>query len=158
MCLLEGTNLSEGRGTTTPFHVFGAPWIRDPWALVAALDSESVPGTAWRPTFFKPILDKWSGERCGGAQLLVTDVHAFRPLHAGMAIVAAAARMHPESFALRTDAYEFVDDRLALDLLLGDSALRRLLLEGAPVRDLVASLDVPAREFRRDRAEFLLYD
>ncbi len=157
MCLLEGTNLSEGRGTTTPFTLFGAPWIDDPRRLVAVLDGWRLPGVAFRPTFFTPNLDKWTGKRCGGAQLAVTDVHAFRPLRTGLAVLAACVRLHPEDFALRTQAYEFVHDRLALDLLLGDVALRRGLLDGASPIDLADSMGPATADFLGAREPHLLY-
>jgi uncharacterized protein YbbC (DUF1343 family) len=130
MCLLEGTNLSEGRGTTTPFLVFGAPWVRDPWALASALDRLDVPGVAWRPTYFSPSIDKCAGRRCGGCQVVVTDVRAFRPLLAGLAVLHATRSLHPGDFSWRTDAYEFVHDRLAIDLLLGEPAIREALEAG----------------------------
>jgi uncharacterized protein YbbC (DUF1343 family) len=156
MCLLEGTNLSEGRGTTMPFFLFGAPWITDPRRLVATLDAWRLPGVAFRPTYFTPNLDKWAGRRCGGAQLVVTDVHAFRPLLAGLAVLAAAIANHPDDFALRTEAYEFVHDRLAMDLLLGDEALRQDLLAGASPWDLAAAMGAETAAFDDARRPFLL--
>jgi uncharacterized protein YbbC (DUF1343 family) len=157
MCLLEGTNLSEGRGTTTPFFLFGAPWIRDPWALCDALNREAPEGAAFRPTAFVPSHDKGAGARCLGAQLLVTDPGRFRPLATGLAVLAAVRRLHPEDLALRTDAYEFVSDIPALDLLLGSADLRRALFDGTPAAELAAALDAPARAFADERRRYLLY-
>lgn len=157
MCLLEGTNLSEGRGTTLPFFVFGAPWIRDPWALVESLRAEAPAGVTFRPTAFVPSHDKGAGQRCPGVQLIVTDPRRFRPLATALTILAAVRRQYPDDFALRTDAYEFVRDVPALDLLLGDTALRQALMAGAPASELVGLLESPARAFHESRQRYLLY-
>lgn len=157
MCLLEGTNLSEGRGTTTPFFLFGAPFVGDPRRLVQVLEEWTLPGVRFRPTFFTPNLDKWTGERCGGAQLVVTDAGAFRPLLTGLAILAAFVALHPAEFAMRSEAYEFVHDRLALDLLLGDEELRMALLAGASPWDLAAAMTTETLAFRDARTPCLLY-
>ncbi len=157
MCLLEGSNISEGRGTTTPFQVFGAPYISDPRSLVAFLDRWHLPGVAFRPTFFTPNLDKASGIHCGGAQIVVTSVLDFRPLLTGLAVLAACASLYPDDFALRTDAYEFVHDRLALDLLLGDESLRLDLMAGASPWELASLMAPEAVTFQETRQPFLLY-
>lgn len=157
MCLLEGTNLSEGRGTTQPFFVFGAPWIRDPWTLVESLRAEAPAGVTFRPTAFVPSHDKGAGQRCPGVQLIVTDPRRFRPLATALAILATVRRQYPDDFALRTDAYEFVRDVLALDLLLGDTALRQALMAGSTASELVGLLEAPARAFQESRQRYLLY-
>lgn len=157
MCLLEGTNLSEGRGTTTPFFLAGAPFVRDPWDLARRLEAFAVPGVAWRPTYFTPRFDKWAGQRCGGVQLLVTDRSAFRPLLAGLALLAACLAAYPGDFAWRTDAYEFVSDRLAIDLLLGDTSLRRALEQGATPQDVAAAMTPARAAFEHLRADHLIY-
>lgn len=157
LCLLEGTNASEGRGTTTPFKVFGAPYVRDPFALVERLDALGLPGVAFRPLFFLPRYDKWAGRRCGGAQTLVLDRLRFRPFLTGLAILGVLMDLYPGEFAYRTDPYEFVSDRLALDLLLGDEELRLALERGEDPRDIAANLAPLEREFQRVRRPFLLY-
>ncbi len=157
LCLLEGTNASEGRGTTTPFKVFGAPYVRDPFALAARLTAFELPGAAFRPLFFTPLADKWAGQRCGGAQTLVLDRSRFRPFLTGLVILRTLMDIAPGDFAVRRDAYEFVEDRLALDLLLGDESLRTALEQGADPRDLAASLAFREREFAEARRPFLLY-
>lgn len=157
LCLLEGTNASEGRGTTTPFKVFGAPYVRDPFALATRLNAFGLPGVAFRPLFFTPRQDKWAGTRCGGVQTLVLDPVTFRPLLTGFAILKTLMDTAPGEFAYRRDAYEFVTDRLALDLLLGDEALRIALEQGADPRDLAATLAPREREFLEARRPFLLY-
>lgn len=157
LCLLEGTNVSEGRGTTLPFFLFGAPWVADPRRLGRVLDSWRLPGVLFRPTWFTPDKDKHAGLRCGGAQLVVTDAGTFRPLLTGMAVLAALRSLHPDDFALRTEAYEFVKDRLALDLLLGDEALRHALMAGESPWDLAARMESDRAAFEEARRPFLAY-
>lgn len=157
MCLLEGTNLSEGRGTPLPFRVFGAPWIRDPRRLSDALNRLELPGTLFRPLWFTPDKDKHQGLRCGGCHVVIRDLRSFRPLLVGFAVVWAAATLWPGDFALRTDAYEFVADRLALDLLLGDEALRRRLLEARDPREVWADAVAAGAPFLEDRQPDLIY-
>lgn len=154
LCLLEGTNLSEGRGTTLPFEVFGAPWIEPP-ALADAL--RDLPGCVPRPLWFRPTFQKHAGALCGGVQLHVTDRGAFAPVQAGLAVLVAARRLWPEHFAWRREAYEFVGDRPAIDLLLGTSRLRALIEAGATVDDLVAEMEPDRQSFLDRRRPHLLY-
>ena len=156
LCLLEGTNLSEGRGTTLPFEVFGAPWI-EPLRLAEALTAEGLPGCVARPLWFRPTFQKHAGTLCGGVQLHVTDAAAFAPVRAGLAVLVHARRLWPDLFAWRREAYEFVEDRPAIDLLLGTSRLRALIDEGAAVADLVADMEPDRQAFLARRAPYLLY-
>ncbi len=155
-CLLEGTNLSEGRGTTRPFEIVGAPWL-DPRALVAALEAEALPGVRFRPLVFVPTFHKHAGKPCGGIQLHVFDRRAFRPVLTGLAVVIAARRLAPERFAWRTEPYEFVSDRLAFDLLAGTGAWRQAIEEGASAREIAAGFRVHEEEQRARIAELGLY-
>jgi uncharacterized protein YbbC (DUF1343 family) len=120
-CLLEGTNLSEGRGTTRPFCLFGAPWLD---ADRLAEHARELPGVLARSVTFQPMFHKHAGELCRGLDLHVTDTRAFRPVYAYAALIAHAHRMHPRDFAFRTERYEFVDAIPAIDLLSGSSAFR----------------------------------
>lgn len=122
-CLLEGTNLSEGRGTTRPFEIFGAPFI-DPDALLERLATFALPGLRLRPLWFEPTFHKFARESCGGVMLHVTDRVAFQPVLTSLCILAAVRELWPEHFAWRTQAYEFVGDRLAIDLLFGSDRAR----------------------------------
>jgi uncharacterized protein YbbC (DUF1343 family) len=142
MCLFEGTNVSEGRGTTRPFEMFGAPFLDAP-ALADLLGSLQLPGVCWRRCAFVPTFDKFTKERCYGLGIHVTDRQAFRPLLTGAAIVWAIARLHPDKFAWRSDAYEFVDDIPAIDLLFGSDRPRLLIEAGAPFAELAAALETP---------------
>jgi uncharacterized protein YbbC (DUF1343 family) len=156
MCLLEGTNLSEGRGTTRPFELFGAPWL-DGDALVAALQAARLPGVAFRPVSFVPTWDKHAGVRCRGAELHVTDPSAFRPFRTGLAAVALARAQAPSEFRWRTEPYEFVGGVPAFDLLCGSDRERQAIEAGAPLRELFAPLAAEERAFARRRSAYLAY-
>jgi uncharacterized protein YbbC (DUF1343 family) len=157
LCLLEGTNVSEGRGTTTPFLLFGAPFV-DPEALRKRL-SEELPGGGFVLTSacFRPQFGKWSGRLCNGLRLHVSDRERFKPLRFGMALVKWLRLLHPDEFQWRTQTYEFVDDRLAIDLLLGYPGARERLEAGAAVEDVAADLEATARGFVVRWPERLLY-
>jgi len=142
-CLLEGTNLSEGRGTTRPFEIVGAPWI-DGAKLAEELHALGLPGMRARPLTFQPAFQKHAGTVCGGVQVHVTDPAAFRPMATYLALVAMAHAQAPERFAFRTEKYEFRDDVPAFDLLTGDSEARERILRGdspRQVADAIASVD-----------------
>ena len=156
MCLLEGTNLSEGRGTTRPFELFGAPWL-DSDRLVAALEGEKLPGVRFRPASFVPTFDKHAGQRCAGAELFVADREAFRPFRTGLAVVAAARAQDPARFAWRTAPYEFVEGVPAFDLLCGSSREREAIEAGRGWRDLEPAWRAEERAFARRRERYLLY-
>lgn len=138
MCLLEGTNLSEGRGTTRPFELFGAPYV-DATRLVRALDELDLPGVVFRPVSFEPTFQKWGRTRCSGAQIHVVDRQRFDALRTGAAVVWACARLF-DDFGWRTDAYEFVDDIPAIDLLFGASEPRACIEAGGTFDELMAML------------------
>ncbi len=128
MCLLEGTNASEGRGWTRPFEVFGAPYV-DAYKLADALRELNLPGLAYRPLSFEPTFQKWGRNRCSGLQLHVTDRRTFNSYETGAAIVWAMSGLFDE-FAWRDEAYEFVDDIPAIDLLFGSAAPREAIERG----------------------------
>jgi uncharacterized protein YbbC (DUF1343 family) len=156
MCLLEGTNLSEGRGTTRPFELFGAPWL-DADRLAADLARARLPGVAFRPASFVPTWDKHAGVRCHGGELFVTDPARFRPFRTGLACVAAARAQDPAAFRWRTEPYEFVEDVPAFDLLCGSDRERRTIEAGASLADLFRPLGAEERAFERRRAPHLRY-
>ncbi len=143
-CLIEGTNLSEGRGTTRPFELVGAPFI-DGVRLARELAETKLPGFIARPIQFSPTFHKHAGTTCGGVQVHVTDAHAFKPVATYIALVALAHHQNPAAFRFRTERYEFVDDIPAFDLLTGDAEARERISKGdAPVdvADAVSSLRV----------------
>jgi uncharacterized protein YbbC (DUF1343 family) len=156
-CLVEGTNLSEGRGTTRPFELIGAPWL-DGRALAAALEREGLEGVRFRPACFRPTFQKHAGRSCGGVQVHVTDRAAFRPFAAYLALLRAARAQDPSSFAWRSERYEFVSDRLAIDLLLGRRDLRHAIEAGASVAEMEALWRDDLGRFASVRGRFLLYE
>ncbi|MCB1055175.1 MAG: DUF1343 domain-containing protein [Acidobacteria bacterium] len=155
-CLIEATDLSEGRGTTRPFQLIGAPGI-DPPALAERLRRRSLPGVRFLPTYFRPQFQKHAGEVCAGVEIVVVDDAAFEPLRTGVELLAALAELVPEVLRWREKPYEFVTDRPALDLLAGGPALRRALESGEGLNEWIASWAADEAEFRRRRRPALLY-
>ena len=156
MALLEGTNLSEGRGTTRPFEIFGAPFV-DGDALRAALSELDLPGVRFRPLTFQPTFHKHQGQRCGGLQLHVTDREAFQPYRTGLAVLWATCQLYPGAFAWRTEAYEFRDDVPALDLLVGTASVRLGIDRGEDLGEVYELATRGAERYHAGRASALLY-
>jgi uncharacterized protein YbbC (DUF1343 family) len=157
MCLVEGTELSEGRGSTRPFEIAGAPYI-DPWRLAEALEAEELPGAAFRPLVFRPTFHKFRGEPCGGVQIHVTDRRTFRPLRTGVAFLRQIRRLWPAEFKWRYRTYEFVQDKPAIDLLAGSPLLRQQIEAGTPTAEIAASWAQDEQSFRAHRRSVLIYD
>jgi uncharacterized protein YbbC (DUF1343 family) len=156
MCLVEGTELSEGRGTTRPFELAGGPGL-DPDAVATTLAGYRLPGVRFRPAVFTPQFQKHARQACGGVQLHVTDRDAFRPYLTGVAFVKACRDVAPAAFAWRTRAYEFVDKIPAFDLLAGTGAVRAMIDAGAPLPDIAATWQSAEAAFRASRPAVLLY-
>ena len=157
MCLLEATNLSEGRGTTRPFELFGAPFI-DARKLADELGSYELPGVIFRPCVIEPAFHKFAGQRCGALQLHVTDRRAFAAYRTGIAVLVAVRSLWPEAFAWRTEPYEFRNDAPAIDLLTGTASVRTAIENGTDIDTVmeIACKGTDAYDAGRDRA--LLYD
>ena len=155
-CLFEGTNLSEGRGTTRPFEWVGAPYL-DAHAFADALNGARLPGAAFRPARFIPTFHKWAGRLCGGVQIHVTDRDRFKPVATGLAIIAAARRLAPRRFAWRRPPYEFERRKLPIDILLGTDRIRRALQRGRPLGEIEATWRRDVRDWKRRRLPALLY-
>jgi len=155
-CLIEGTNLSEGRGTTTPFELVGAPWL-DGHALAAALNARSMPGVVFRAASFRPMFQKHAGQGCGAVQVIVNDHAAYRPFACYWELLSEARCQDLSRFAWRTEPYEFETERLAIDLLLGRGDLRQLLEDGAQAGEVEALWSRDLSEFAGIREQFLLY-
>ena len=156
MCLLEGTNVSEGRGTCRPFEQFGAPYL-DARDVASALEGHELPGLRLRPVHFVPTWDKHQRVGCAGAFLHVTDPAAFLSVRTGLAVVAEARRRGGSEFRWRAEAYEFVTDVPAFDLLCGTARVREALEEGAEFEEVAALLDGAEVAFLERRAPHLLY-
>jgi len=155
-CLIEGTNLSEGRGTTRPFEWVGAPWL-DAHAYAAALEAEGLPGVTFRPARFRPTFQKHADRLCGGVQIHVTDGARFKPFLAGLAVIAVARRQAPRAFRWRRPPYEFERRKLPIDILLGTDTIRRALTRGATLRAIERSWQPALAAWKRRRLAFLEY-
>jgi uncharacterized protein YbbC (DUF1343 family) len=154
MCLLEGTNISEGRGTDTPFEIVGAPYI-DSEELLRELEMMQLPGVRAAPTSFIPVRQKWMGNICQGVRWAITDERIFKPYMTGLAYLWVVNKLYKEKgFAWRTEPYEFVSDKPAIDLLTGSSYFRENI-----DHDFVSLIPLfkISNEFSEKRQEFLLY-
>ncbi len=160
MCLVEATNLSEGRGTTRPFHLVGAPWL-DPQRVVAeaeaAAERVGLEGVAFRPAAFVPGFQKHARQSCTGMEVHVTDRRRMHSLLLGMVALEACRAADPIRFGWRTEAYEFVTDVPAIDLLTGDRSYREALEGGGSVRTVLEGYEPERRAFVARRAQVLLY-
>jgi uncharacterized protein YbbC (DUF1343 family) len=155
-CLVEGTNLSEGRGTTRPFELVGAPFL-DGERLARALERRRLPGVRFRAAAFEPVFHKWRGRLCGGVQVHVTDPDRFKPFAAYLALIAEARRQAPRHFRWRRPPYEFERRRLPIDLLCGGDGIRRAVERGVGIARLEAGWRAGLARFARTRRPYLLY-
>ena len=157
MCLIEGTLLSEGRGTTLPFEQVGAPYINAE-TLAKTLNKENLPGLFFRPQYFKPQFQKWSGTVCGGVQIHVTERNKIKPLATSITVLFSIKRLYPDDFSWRTEAYEFVNDRLAIDLLYGNQTLREAIeTDTLSINNLKSAWEEDIKIFSPQREACLIY-
>jgi uncharacterized protein YbbC (DUF1343 family) len=154
--LLEGTNISEGRGTALPFQLFGAPFL-DLNRLEADLGKAELEGVCFRPVCFEPVFDKWAGQACYGFQIHVTDRQAFRPYRLGLTLLQALAHTHKDDFKWLPPPYEYEWKKLPIDIILGDAALRQKLESGDAVQSLEAGWAEELEAYRKSVADCLLY-
>lgn len=150
-CFIEGVNLSEGRGTSLPFQVFGAPWLNER-AVVAELTLRALPGVLFRPHYFTPLTSKHEGKFCRGVQIHVLDKHALKPVELGAHILDVVRQLHPDQF-------EWVkgSTRHWIDLVSGSSLLREAIDAGASIEPVLAAWREEAAAFKAAAAPFLLY-
>ncbi|MCY3915796.1 MAG: DUF1343 domain-containing protein [Chloroflexi bacterium] len=153
-CLVEGTNLSEGRGTTRPFEYIGAPWI-DAESLADELNERLLAGLRFRPVYFVPTFSKYQGELCAGAHVYVTDRDALQPVNSMLHILQTLKRRYPDEFAWRQPWSDGA--RPPIDLLWGSDSLRNCIDSDQPVDSLIESWEPDTRDFERNCAEVLLY-
>ena len=153
---LEGTQMSEGRGTTKPFEFAGAPYI-DAEEFAGALAEFEFPGVYFRACGFMPTFQKHAGQACGGIQIHVTDRETFEPTIAGIAIVKTAFDMYGAHFRWKDPPYEYEYDRNPFDLISGTSKVREAIERGDSLDSIQASWETPLAEFKRLREQFLLY-
>jgi uncharacterized protein YbbC (DUF1343 family) len=154
MCLIEGTNLSEGRGTCTPFEMIGAPFI-DADDFKNKIDDFDCPGVITRTCSFKPKFHKYANKNCNGIFIHINDRNLFRPLRFALAVIASAITY--KEFDWRREPYEFETNRLAIDLLLGDIKIRNLLEKPASMHEIFRHLTQEEQSFADIRQEYLHY-
>jgi len=136
--LFEGTMLSEGRGTTRPFELVGAPWI-DAERFAGDMNTLGLEGAYFRPAGFEPTFQKHAKQPCGGCQIHVTDREAFKPVKTGVALIERFRRFDPVRFEWRRPPYEYEHEKMPIDILAGSDALRQQIERGVPVEEIAAS-------------------
>ena len=154
--LVEGTQLSEGRGTTRPFEIIGAPWINER-ALVRQLDALELPGVRFRAMRFEPTFQKHAGESCGGVQIHVTDRSAFEAVLTTVAVLVAVKAQDPGRDWWRQPPYQYEFEKMPIDILAGSAHLRERVDAGHGARDIAAAWAPGCAAFARVRSPFLLY-
>ena len=154
----EGTNISEGRGTCLPFEVFGSPFIEPEEIIHKVKESINIAGCFLRPILFEPTSNKWAGQSCRGFQIHVTDPQTFRPYRTSLALLQAIMLLYPEKFQYKQPPYEYEFKRLPMDLILGDSALRKNLEQGEKILDLENSWQKGLADFEKLRRKIFLYN
>jgi uncharacterized protein YbbC (DUF1343 family) len=155
-CLVEGTNLSEGRGTTRPFELVGAPWL-DGDALARDLERERLPGAAFRAAAFTPTFQKHAGTLCHGVQVHVTDRARFPAFLTYLLLIHHARRQDEERFAWREPPYEYETVKRPIDILCGTDRIRKAIESGVSPKRLASGWAREAAAFRRRRKKYLLY-
>lgn len=155
-CLLEGTNLSEGRGTTRPFEICGAPWI-DAIGLSQRMNQLDLPGVKFRPVWFRPTFQKHAGIDCGGVQIHVLDAKSYAPVRTSLALLIQMRNESPEKFAWRSEIYEFVSDPIAIDLLFGSNKERLAIEQGRTWEQIAESWTAQEEAFRDQSKEHWIY-
>ncbi len=154
--VLEGTNLSEGRGTTRPFEVFGAPYL-EPERIIQEIEPGVITGAVLRSIEFRPTFNKWAGQTCMGFQIHVIDRSSFRPYRASLGLLATILKLYPDDFEWSQPPYEYVYDKLPADVILGDQDVRLDLERSRSFVDMERNWNRDLEEFCRVRSEFLLY-
>ena len=155
--LFEGTMLSEGRGTTRPFELVGAPGV-DAERFAREMNALRLPGAFFRPAVFEPTFQKHAKQPCGGCQIHVTDRLVFKPVLTGVALIQMFRRVDPQNFAWRQPPYEYEQEKLPIDILAGSDALRREIESDLTPQAIAESWRQDEEEFRRLRKPYLLYD
>ena len=154
--LLEGTNISEGRGTTKPFEIVGAPWINSE-RFARQMNDARLPGVHFRAASFTPTFQKHTGQQCGGLQIHVTDRRSFRPVHVAVTLLAELRGADPQRFAWRDPPYEYERLKRPIDILSGSDQLRRHIEAGVPPTNIARSWKPAVDQFRKVRERYLLY-
>jgi uncharacterized protein YbbC (DUF1343 family) len=153
---IEGTKISEGRGTTRPFELIGAPYA-DAYELAQQLNAAGLPGVYFRPHFFQPTFQKHAGQLCHGVQLHVLDRSEFKPVLTGIAVIRAIHDLYPAAFEWQSPPYEYVFDRLPFDVIAGSAKLRGQIEGGTSLAEIAESWREGEEKFARLREPYLLY-
>jgi len=154
--LFEGTNVSEGRGTTRPFELLGAPWVSAE-RFAEGMNARGLPGVFFRPALFEPTFHKHAKLGCAGCQVHMLDRRTFRPVESGVALIEAFRAASPEQFAWKPPPYEYEYDKMPIDCLAGSSELREQIDAGMPAREIARSWEPAVARFMAIRERFLLY-
>ena len=154
--LFEGILISEGRGTTRPFELIGAPWI-EAESFARQMNALKLPGAYFRPAVFEPTFQKHAKQTSGGCQIHVTDRQQFQPVLVGVALIAMFHQVDPARFAWRQPPYEYEHDKMPIDILAGSATLRGQIESGTSARDIAASWKKDEESFRKLREPYLLY-
>ena len=153
----EGTNVSEGRGTTLPFELFGAPYII-PEKILSAIKPEFVPGIILREVLFEPTANKWQAQACKGFQIHVTDPNEFRPYQTSLHLLQAVILHHRTAFKWKQPPYEYDTQRLPIDLIIGDRSIRERLENLESIDQIIESWQPKLNEFKGISRGFYLYE
>ena len=156
MVHFEGTNVSEGRGTTRPFEWVGAPFI-NPDKLAMAMNGKKLPGVYFRPIYFQPTYQKGKDQVCGGAQTHVTDRRRFNAFRAGIHLLSAIHELYPEGLKWKQPPYEYEHDRMPIDLIAGTAKLRECIETGKGLKEFEQMAGEQLVKFKKIRAKYLLY-
>jgi uncharacterized protein YbbC (DUF1343 family) len=154
--LFEGTNVSEGRGTTRPFELIGAPWVIAE-RFAEGMNRRGMPGVFFRPALFEPTFHKHAGQGCAGCQVHVLERRTFQPVEAGVALIEAFRAADPDRFRWKDPPYEYEFDKMPIDCLAGSSQLRQQVDAGVPARDIARSWEPDVAAFLKIRERFLIY-
>ena len=152
----EGTNISEGRGTTQPFELFGAPFL-EPYRLMEKIDNALLSGAVLRPVEFEPTSNKWAGKSCKGFQIHVTEPAVYSSYALSLGLYQAVYQMYPDRFAYKQPPYEYEYERLPMDLILGDQKVRHQIESGIPIADIVSTWHGSLSAYRQMIDPLMLY-
>jgi uncharacterized protein YbbC (DUF1343 family) len=152
----EGTQVSEGRGTTRPFELVGAPYIVSE-DYAAELNKANLPGVYFRSCIFRPTFQKHGGVSCEGVQIHVMDRNIFEPVTTGLTMVKVARDLYPDKFRWKEPPYEYVFDRNPFDVIAGTTKVREAFEQGTTISELQESWQPELDEFKKLREEFLIY-
>jgi len=155
-CLFEATNVSEGRGTTLPFELIGAPWI-NPWQWVEALNTQKLSGVLFRPLYFRPMFNKYMGQACGGVQIHVINRIQFDSYLTGIIMIKTLFDLYPDSFSWKQPPYEFEKVKMPIDILCGSDKIRLCIEQKNDVHELAGSWQSELQGFSEHVRPFLLY-